>query len=292
MTESTKATVYRVLQLITHLKSGHYRKKTLAKQLGVSEKTIGRYSTLLTEIGYSVKEDDRHRLFLAEPNADQITHHFEPLEIELLQQLLVTLPETQPLKQALLHKIMSQSNLLPLADALANAAMGKITATLNAAMLKKQVILRGYRSSDGTVKDLLVEPLAFTNSFQISVYDVKREKPITTALDRIGSVELLDTPQTYKGDGGVQDIFGFSDMPAETVHLELSPRAYSLMLREFPLSKPFLDKNTEGVYFFKGPILSYIGIGRFCLGLMGQLKVIENEGLRQFLRAKMANNGF
>ena len=292
MTEATKATVYRVLQLITRLKSGHYRKNVLAKQLGVHEKTIGRYITLLTDIGYWVQEDDKHRLFLAEPHADQIAHHFEPLEIELLRQLLVMLPETQPLKQVLLHKVMSQSNLLPLADALANVAISKITATLNEAMLKKQVILRGYMSSDGTVKDLRVEPLAFTNSYQISVYAVERQKIITPTLDRIGSVELLDTPQTYKGGADVQDIFDFSDMPAETVHLELSPRAYTLMLREFPLSKPYVGKNTEGVYFFKGLVFSYTGIGRFCLGLIGQLKVIENEGLRRFLKAKMANSEF
>jgi proteasome accessory factor C len=292
MTEATKATVYRVLQMITRLKSGHYRKNTLAKQLGVHEKTIGRYIALLTDIGYSMEEDDRNRLFLAEPDADQIAHHFEPLEIELLRQLLVSLPETQPLKQVLLHKVMLQSNLLTLADALTNVAISKITATLNEAMLKRQVILKSYMSSDGTVKDLRVEPLAFTNSMQISVYDVERQKIITPALDRIGAVDLLDTPQTYKGDADTQDIFGFSDMPAEFVHLELSPRAYSLMLREFPLSKPYLDKNTEGSYFFKGPILSYTGIGRFCLGLMGQLKVVENEGLRGFLRGKMADNGF
>jgi predicted DNA-binding transcriptional regulator YafY len=92
MTEATKATVYRVLQMITRLKSGHFRKSTLAKQLGVHEKTIGRYIALLTDIGYSVEEDDRNRLFFAEPDADQIAHHFEPLEIELLRQLLVTLP--------------------------------------------------------------------------------------------------------------------------------------------------------------------------------------------------------
>ena len=292
MTEATKATVYRILQLITRLKQGHLHKNTLSKQLGVHQKTIGRYVALLTDIGYSVEEDAKHRLFLAEPNADQITHNFEPIEVELLRQLLITLPDTQPLKQALLHKVILQSNLLLLADALTNVAISKITATLTEAVLKKQVILRGYSSSDGTVKDLLVEPLSLGNSYQVTVYDVKRQKVITPALDRIGSVELLDTPQTYKGDGDVQDIFGYSDMPAEMVHLELSPRAYALMLREYPLSKQFLDKNTEGVYFFKGPILSYIAIGRFCLGLMGQLKVVENEGLRAFLREKMGNNGF
>jgi proteasome accessory factor C len=292
MTEPVKATVYRVLQLLTRLKSGHCRKTTLAKQLGVHERTITRNLSILTDIGYTIEEDDKHRLFLAEPNAEQIAHHFEPIEVELLRQLLVGLPDSQPLKQALLHKVVLQSNLLPLAEALTNVAISKITAQLNEAMLKKQVILRGYMSSDGTVKDLLVEPLEFTNSFQIMVYDVVRRKNITPTLDRIGSVELLDTPQTFKGDADQQDIFGYSDMPAEMVHLELSPRAYSLMLREYPLSKPFLEQDTEGVYHFKGRILSYIAIGRFCLGLMGQLKVIENEGLRTFLNEKMTNNRF
>jgi proteasome accessory factor C len=293
MTDTTKATVYRVLQLITRLKSGHYRKSTLAKQLGIHERTVTRNVNLLTEIGYTIEEDDKGRLFLAEPHPDQITHHFEPLEIELLHQLLVTVPDTQPLKQGLLHKVILQSNLIPLAEALTNVAMGKISAQLNDAILqKRQAILRGYTSSDGSVKDLLVEPLALTHSFQIRVYDVERQKIITPALDRIHAVDILDTPQTYKGDADVQDIFGYADMPAEMVHLELSYLAYNLMLREYPLSKPFLDKNRAGTYHFKGPILSYIGIGRFCLSLLGQLQVLENEALRQYLNEKIGNHRF
>lgn len=180
MTEQQK--IYRVLQLITRLKSGHFRVNTLSKQLGVSIKTIERYLKLLAKVGFHVEADDTKRFFISEPHADQIAHHFEPLEIELLQQCLLALPETQPLKQALFHKILLQSNLMPLAQALTNVTIGKITSQLNEAMLKKQVILRGYASSDGSVKDLLVEPLAFTNSFQISVYDVARHKIITPAL--------------------------------------------------------------------------------------------------------------
>jgi proteasome accessory factor C len=290
MTEQQK--IFRVLQLITRLKSGHFRVNTLSKQLGVSTKTIERYLKLLAKVGFHVEEDNTKRFFISEPHADQIAHHFEPLEIELLQQCLLALPDTQPLKQALFHKILLQSNLMPLAQALTNVTIGKITSQLNEAMLKKQVILRGYASSDGSVKDLLVEPLAFTNSFQISVYDVARQKTITPALDRIGSVEILDTPQTYKEDADQPDIFGFSDMPPQMVHLELSYRAYTLMLREYPLSKPFLYQNTEGVWHFKGNILSYIGIGRFCLSLIGQLNVLENEGLRTFLNEKIANQRF
>ena len=290
MTEQQK--IYRVLQLITRLKSGHFRVNTLSKQLEVSTKTIERYLKLLAKVGFRVEEDGNKRFFISEPHADQIAHHFEPLEIELLQQSLLALPDTQPLKQALLHKILLQSNLMPLAQALTNVTIGKITSQLNEAMLKKQVILRGYASSDGSVKDLLVEPLAFTNSFQISVFDVARDKIITPALDRIGSVEILDIPQTYKDDTAELDIFGFSEMLPQMVHIELSHRAYVLMLREYPLSKPFLYQNKEGVWHFKGNVFSYIGIGRFCLSLIGQLKVLENEGLRAFLNEKIANQQF
>ena len=143
MTQHAEATIYRVLQLLTRLKTGHYRRNTLAKQLNVHEKTIKRYMALLTKIGYTIEEDDKNRFFLAEPDLEQIAHHFEPLEIAVLKQLLITLPDSQPLKQALWHKVVLQSNLIPLADALTNMAISKITAQLNAAMLKNQVILRG-----------------------------------------------------------------------------------------------------------------------------------------------------
>ncbi len=292
MKDTTQATIFRVLQLITFLKKGHNRRNTLAAKLNVSEKTISRYFKALTEIGYTIKEDNKNRFYLEEPDASQIAHHFEPLEVEVLRQLLIGLPDTQPLKQALLHKVTLQSNLIPLAETLTNTAISKIMGQLNEAILKKQVILKGYTSADGTVKDLFVEPLILTDSYQFMVYDVDRKKIITPVLDRIGSVIILDTPQTYKGDADQQDIFGYADMDVQIIHLELNHLAYKIMLREYPLSKSFIHCVADNKYFFKGPVLSYIGVGRFCLSLIGQLKVIENEGFRNFLNEKRENNQF
>ncbi len=138
MTQHTQATIYRVLQLLTRLKTGCHRRNTLARQLGVHEKTITRYIALLTNIGYTINEDNNNRYSLAEPDTTLVTHHFEPLEIEVLGQLLVTLPDTQPLKQALWHKVVLQSNLLVLADALTHVAISKIATQLTKVVLKSR----------------------------------------------------------------------------------------------------------------------------------------------------------
>lgn len=293
MKEHAKATVFRILQLITRLKTGRFKQPTLAKQLKVSEKTIRRYFEVLTEIGYSIEIDEKDRYYLAEPLAHQVVQHYEPLEIEILRQLLFSLPDSQPLKQVLLHKVVSQSNLIPLAEALSNVALTRLASQINQAILhKKQVILKGYTNSEGLVKDLLIEPLELTNALQIMAYDPERQKLITPSLDRVSEVHITDISQTYTGDAETQDIFGYSDRPAEIVHLELSFLAYNLMLREFIQAKPYLYQDTEGVYHFKGYVHSYIGLGRFCLGLIGNIKVLENEGFRQFLNEKIKNQGF
>lgn len=76
--------------------------------------------------------------------------------------------------------------------------------------------------------------------------------------------------------------------PLETVELIMTLKAYNLLLEEFPMAKKYLSEQGNG-YFLKIPIADYHGIGRFVLGLPGDIKVKTTKGFRKFLKEKKNN---
>jgi proteasome accessory factor C len=81
------------------------------------------------------------------------------------------------------------------------------------------------------------------------------------------------------------DVFGLTGDAWMDVKLKLSPLAYNLLVEEFPLAKQFAKRRKEGT-FFVGPVRHWKGIGRFVLGLPGEIEVIAPEELRAYLKER------
>ena len=60
------------------------------------------------------------------------------------------------------------------------------------------------------------------------------------------------------------------------------------MLEEHPNARPFMSIKNRNQYYFHGEIPQLPGLGRFILGLPGEVKVEEGEELKAYLSEQLS----
>ena len=287
-----QAKLLRVLQLIRQLKQQRHTLAELSRYFDCHSRTIKRYFQLLEEVGYCLDEDGQGRYFLFEADPDH-PPYFSPEETDVLRQLLSTLAADNPLRESLRQKIYLTSDLIPLADELLAVQQARVVQQLVAALKAGcRVRLRRYQSPhSGTVRDREVEPLTLTDHYdQLNAVDVETGQVRTYKVQRIGAVELLATPCSYAAAEEQLDMFGLAGPAWLPVTLRLTARAYRLLVEEYPAARSFVlpepTPTADLAYRFRGEVRSFLGIGRFCLGLPTEVEVVEPAEFRAFLREK------
>ena len=64
--------------------------------------------------------------------------------------------------------------------------------------------------------------------------------------------------------------------PRHTATISMGLRATSLLAEEFPLAAPQLQKLPDNHWLLKTEVCSYEGVGRFVLGLPGEIEIIDS----------------
>jgi proteasome accessory factor C len=268
----------------------------LAQFLENDKRTVYRYLKLLDEIGYEVdKKGDPLRYFLFEDETRQQPRFTED-EAQLLRHALAGVVPTHPLLTSIRQKLFLSSTLLPLADGLVDIHQGQIVERLAEALRDgRQVRLVGYQSpNSNTVADRLVEPLSFTDDFStLNAYEPVAAQEKTFKIRRIGDVEVRDTVCQYRGPGEPLDLFGLAGPELLPVTLHLKARAYRLLIEDYPPAKAYIRKREDHVfpYEFVATVRDWRGLGRFYLGMPGEVKVIEPEDFRVYLRGRIEEFG-
>jgi proteasome accessory factor C len=237
--------ILRVLQLITYLQeTPHKSVDQLANFLETTERTVYRYLDLLRECGFDLHKDANQRFYIEKEDGDGI--HFTNEEAQFLKELVLTTGNMSKLRDSVLSKIYTGSELSMVSGHLIHAKNGKIVERLTRAMMnKEQVILKKYQSINSeTISDRIVEPFGFTENYQtVMAYDPVSTKNKTYNVDRIGSVEY--TSQSFqfesKHEQQVLDVFGFAySGKKHAVKLEMSLKKYLLLKDQYPLITPFV----------------------------------------------------
>jgi hypothetical protein len=86
------------------------------------------------------------------------------------------------------------------------------------------------------------------------------------------------------------DIFGLTGDAWYDVKLRLSPTAHYLLIEEFPLAARYIHKRAEVIYF-QGIVRHWKGVGRFVLGLLGEIEVLSPTAFQDYLREKIGRFG-
>lgn len=293
--------VFKLIKLLTE--KPRRNAKELARILDTSADTIYRYVNLLDDIGYLIERDHNDCYFIFEHTGES-TATFELEEMELLNQLINSIEASHPLKQGLRQKVYVVSPLLPLADEIVDKTVAKTISRINTAIVEnKQIKLLKYHStSSNSIKDRLVEPIKLEQaSSQLCAFDVESNEVKHFKIKRIFEVEVLDTHCEYSKSYNPTDCFGFTSNEPISIKLSLSLRAFQLLTEEFPDLRLYITKQAAGdkPYLLHYEVRSLIGIGRFILGLPGEIDVIAPQSLitylknrvNQFSFAQVANEG-
>lgn len=290
----------KVFQLIRHLSEKPYKTlNQLARYVGKHKRTVQRYMELLEELGYLIDQDANNCFFLIidkYPAEKGVLFTFE--ESQLLRDLLRGRSEQNPLRDSIFKKLFIHSELQPLAE--------NYLKTVNAALIRKLaqaieehrcVILQNYHSANTqSIRDRLVEPLMFGDNYStLQAYEPESAQVKAFKVERIGDVELLDQYQTYAQTVDAPDLFGFIGVESWPVKLLLNDRAYRLLIEEYPAAKPhtsLTNARYSHPYSFEVNVHDEKGIGRFILGLPGDILVIAPQKLKNYLNQRIKNLKF
>ena len=282
--------IYRVFQLVNFLRAKPSKSVTSMMQyLDTSERTVYRYMDLLKELGFTLGRDHGNRWsIISQGNTDIMP--FSPQEADYVEKLIKTSGKQNKLAQSVLSKIKQSLQVQVSANLMFQAHLGQIVESLSVAIMEsRQVMLRDYTSANSlTVSDRLVEPMCFTENYEaISAFEVKSKQNKYFNIERIGSVEVLETPMKYEPQHEFYrpDIFGFQGKAMnKEIEIEMNLRACLVLKEEFPMSIPFiLESSGKDSYLLKAKVQSYLAPGRFVLGLPKDTKVIGSPAFMRYI---------
>ncbi|EIM76469.1 WYL domain protein [Nitritalea halalkaliphila LW7] len=286
----------RVLQLIVLLQ-GPVGKPIhkLAESIGVEERTLYRYLKLLEVIGFRIiKQFGKYRI--EEPLAlvKGAETQFSGTEMELLRQAIEQqIPDAQQ-RKVLIAKLQLELDTVKSAKLLQQADYGRKVDLLSMCMrMGVRAKLEDYYSiNSDSVSDRIIEPVCFTRPFD-SIYalDTVDKRMKLFKLERITRVSVLDEDMEYQDlhERLEQDVFGFIGKGALPVTLRLSARACQLLQEEYPAVWPYLRRRKDGKGFLRLEVPDFRGIGRFILGLPGEITVLGGDELIAYLTEKVGS---
>ncbi len=264
----------------------------VAKEMGITPRTVYRYIDDIREAGFVVNKlygnvyamgkvgrglSDFNRLI-----------YFTEEEAYITAKMIEGIDNNNVLKRDLQRKLASVYDSTSIANYIDNTAnAANVEALADAIKRKKQVILKQYESAHSNEsKDRLVEPIEFTaNMIDIWAYDIENADNRVFKVARIHEVELLDTGWEFasKHKAIKPDVFRMVGNLNEKIVLQLNTRAKNLLLEEFPLAEKDL-KREDGKWHLVTTIHSLEGAGRFAIGLAADVKIIEGEALRKYVK--------
>ena len=293
--------IKRTLQILLEL-TKHFGVKIsdLSERYEISERTVYRYLQSFQDIGFVYEKNDEWVKIAKNTNPSKDISellHFSQEESYVLQKAIHNLDENNIIKQNLAQKLYSLYNSRNIADTIVRENAGENVSLLcDAIENRKQVVLKDYQSANGsTISDRKVEPFAFTTNY-ISLwgYDLEKNDNRLFKTARIGKVESSYEAWKYEHKHRQQELDVFRMAGKEQTHiiLDMSMRAANLMKEEFPESEKYITPAPNNKYRFQGMIYSLYGAGRFILGLMDEIEIVEPQELKNQLNKKIEKKRF
>ena len=264
---------------------------SLAKELGITPRTVYRYIDTIREAGFVVNKlyGNVYAMGKVARGLSDFNKliYFTEEEAYITARLIEGIDNNNVLKRDLQRKLACVYDSTSIANYIGNAANAdNVEALVDAIKHTKQVVLKQYESAHSNeAKDRLVEPIEFTaNMIDIWAYDVENAEPRMFKVTRIHSVEETDTPWEFQAKHKVPkpDVFRMTGKINEKIVLQLNTRAKSLLVEEFPLAEKDL-KREDGKWILRTTIHSLEGAGRFVIGLAADVKILEGERLREYI---------
>lgn len=280
----------RLMKLMTG--NVNYTVDDLAERLGTSYRSIYRYIETFKDAGFVVHklEGGIYKLGKESRYFKDISQlvHFTDEEAHIVNQLIEGLDDTNSLKQNLRKKLSSVYNCTSMASSIVRGKnASNVNHLLEAMEEQRQVVLVDYASSHaGVTRNRVVEPFGFTTNYvQAWCYEPESGMNKLFKIARIGSVEVLNEAwqHTDKHQEGYIDIFRMTGFAEHRVCLKLGMLAHNLLVEEYPLAERDITPTKDGQWMLDTKVCNYIGIGRFVLGLLDDIEIVDSPEFDEYI---------
>ncbi len=288
----------RELDLILLLiQNRHYTTEAICQEIGISRRSLYYYLDFLRESGFIVEKHEQYYFISREsPFFKEIYDlvMFTDEEAVLMRNLLDN-SEMKTLRMKELSKKLERFyDFRILQNEKLRKNISRIMNTLHEAIKQRcKVCLVGYSSPHSqSVTDRIVEPFIFlNNNNDIRCHETATGTNKTFKLSRMTDVRLLDEPweNEEKHRKIYTDLFNFSGEDRMIVEMRLGQLSYNILIEEYPDALPAVALQEDGKWYFRTEVCSYLGIGRFVLGLYDDIEVIGDKAFIAYLRAKITD---
>ncbi|MBU0488568.1 MAG: WYL domain-containing protein [Bacteroidetes bacterium] len=284
----------RAIRLLLMLSSGgHFTLDTICERFECSSRTAQRTIRTLRDIGFviSVNKDGFYHAEVANKQLTKVSGllQFTREETDVLSRAIYSVSPDNALKSCLLKKLKVLYQTEGIADTFINTMQSEVISKLSVAIReRKQVILKEYKSANSlAIRDRQVEPFQFNSEFiTFWAYDPCDMQCKTFKTARVASVEVLPKSWMHKEHHQVTpvDVFRISGRNKHHVKLALSLRAVNLLVEEYPLSGEKITMVDDKIWHFEDDVHGFEGVGRFVMGLPGDVQIVESEEFRRYIK--------
>jgi predicted DNA-binding transcriptional regulator YafY len=270
----------------------NYTITELSKKLDMSYRTVYRYIETFKASGFVVNKVRTNVYRIGKMPRSHVDMknliYFSEEEAYIINDIINGLHDSNQLKSGLMKKLSAIYSCTSIADYVYSAETSvKIEKLGQAIREKKKVILKAYESANSQeTRDRFIEPFEFTtNCLDVWAYDIEKCENRVFKISRIGEVVIIDDiwNHTERHQKSITDCFRISGFVQTPVKLELSIRAKNLLLEEYPLAEKDL-KNVDGKWILDTKVSGMEGVGRFVIGLAGDIKVIDSPELNAYIQ--------
>lgn len=269
----------------------------LAEKLGVSYRTIYRDLTILEQVGFLPEEITKGKYVIrgqdSETRKFEKNLQFSAEEAGILSKAVAGIADNHPVKRAILEKLRTFSGMEDVLKAIVKTDISRNTENLAKAVReRKQVTFRNYHSAhSASIRSRRVEPYAFSSDgVFVKGYEIDSGLNKTYKIERIEEVMIDSVSWQHEDqheDEQEPDIFGINNGERYHVKLRMGMRAARLLQEEFPLSHPHIYKESYKNYLFEADVNSFVAVGRFIMGLMDEIEILEPKALKQYVEEKI-----
>ena len=264
----------------------------LASKMGTTTRSIYRYIDTLRGAGLVVTKlygnvYQMGKMSSTFPNLAKYIYFTEE-EAYILNNMIENLSATNTLKKDLKRKLYSVYDCTSIANYTERCNNApNIEALVSARKEKLQVVLRNYSSGHSNVtRDRIVEPFDFTaEMIDVWAWDVDAGQNRIFKIARIDEVEILPNSWQHESDHRRLnvDVFRMSGEGAIPIKLRLNTRAKDLLVEEFPMADKDIKKEGK-TWLLDTTVTCLEGIGRFVIGLAADVKIVEGDELKEYVK--------
>lgn len=286
----------RELELILLLaQNKQYGVGEICAKLGISRRSFYYYIDFFEQAGFNVEKNGR---FYSLSRSSEFFHKLYELvqlredEVVTMRRLIEDVGLENSTLKALYHRLDRFYDFKILEDEHLQRRVMEMRSVMYDAIKHRRVVrIVGYSSpSSHTVTDRVVEPFMFLNNNRdVRCYELSSGKNKTFRLSRMVDVKKTDKPweNEHQHRQAYTDFFSFSGERTMRVTLVMGQLSHNLMLEEYPESAACFVRQDDGRWFFRADVCSYLGVGRFILGLYDDVEVLGDDGLKEYVATKL-----